>query len=215
VQPVGWVTDLPSGTIRRKRSPVRLAIAGVLLGAAAVGMATSILGLIETSGPSDEDTVAEGVVGALGGDGGTSATFTAGGADPFTVWIDTDGIFEENRRDNVVAATYCLAHLPGGGDDEADFQGNRQGTSVTIGDESTVGWFTAAEGQVEIACEQRPFGQRQTRDWLDDEHRFLVVRGKPSAPWSDIVVLTLSVGVGVLGAMLLARWHRGRIVTGA
>jgi hypothetical protein len=201
--------------IRRQRSPVLLGVGVVVLVTSAVAMTISIVGLAQTSGFDDEDVVAEGVVGALDGDGGSPAAFTAGGADPFTVWIQTDGINEEHHRDNVIAATACRTTL-GEGLNEGDgpgFQGNRQGSAVTIGDDSTVGWFTAAEGSVSVSCHQEPFGQLRTRSWLTDEHDFLVVRGKPSAPWGSVVVLTAAIVGLILGIGLLARWSRGRVET--
>ena len=76
-----------------------------------------------------------------------------------------------------------------------------------------MGWFTAAEGPVSVACHQEPFGRARTRGWLDDEHGFLVVRGKPSAPWGGFLVLTAAIVGLVVGIGLLTRWHRGRVVT--
>ncbi len=210
VRPVGWVTEQPMTTVRRRRSPFLLAVGVLLVGGAAVGLALAIIGLASSSGYDDEDIVAEGTVAALDGPAAASARFTSGGSDPYTVWIRTDGIFESNRRENVIAATACDVALPGG--DHADFQGNRQGNAITINDDSTVGWFTAAEGQIEVICHQEPFGQRRTRSWLDDEHEFIVVAGKPAAPWAGMIVLGASVVGLLIGIAALTRWHRGRIV---
>jgi len=211
IQAVGWVTDRPGATVRRRRSPFLLGL-GVLLGlAAAVGSAVSIVDLVRTSGFDQEDVVAEGVVAALGDEGGGEpATFTAGGADPFTIWIQTDGIDESNERENVIAATACAADLAGGG--RPDFQGNRQGSAVTIEDDSTVGWFTAAEGEVTVRCHQEPFGQARTRGWLEDEHGFVVARGKPAAPWGSFAVLSGAIVLLLLAIAVLTRWGRGRLV---
>jgi hypothetical protein len=215
VRPVGWVTDQPGVRIRRRRSPVLLALGAVLVVGSAVAMAVSIVGLAASEGYDQADVVAEGVVAPLGEDVESVATFTAGGSDPFTVWIRTDGIHEENHRENVIAATACTATLGQGSDggEGPRFQGNRQGTAVTIGDDSTVGWFTAAEGTVTVACHQEPFGRARTRGWFTDDHDFVVVRGKPSAPWGSVIVLTVAVVGLIAGIALLARWHRGRIVT--
>ena len=214
VQPVGWVTDQPGVRIRRRRSPVLLGLGGLLVAGGAVAMTVSIIGLAGTEGYADEDVVADGVVAGLGDEGGGSAaSFRSEGADPYTVWIQTDGINEENHRDNVIAATACEAFVGEGDDDPATFRGNRQGTAVTINDDSTVGWFTAGEGSVTVRCHQEPFGLRRNRDRLEDEHDFLVVAGKPSAPWGSVIVLTAAIGTLVLGITVLTRASRGRIVT--
>jgi hypothetical protein len=206
----GAVTDHPHAVVRRQRNPLWLVAGVLLLVGAAVGMTLGIVGLVSAAGFDEEDVVAEGTVGALEQGPAEVASFTAGGADPFTVWIDTDGIFEENRRDNVIAATSCVATLADG--DDADFQGNRQGNAITIEDDSTVGWFTAAEGEVEVACEQVPFGSHRTRGWLDDEHHFVVVTGKPASPIAGIAVVSASVVALLLGIGAMTRWARGRLV---
>lgn len=215
LRPAGWGTGVPQplGTLQRERSPFWLVVGVVLIAAGVVGMVPSIVQMASTAGVDEEDVVAEGVVSALGDDGGGEpATFTAGRADPFTVWLETDGIIEENHRENVVAATACQAELADGG--TPDFQGNRQGQAVTVNDDSTVGWFTAAEGEVVVRCHQEPFGQRRTRSWLEDEHDFRVVRGKPEAPWASFTVLSAGIVALLLGIWALARWHRGRVRIG-
>jgi hypothetical protein len=214
-RPAGWTGASgasplpPTVTLQRRRSPVLLVLGIVLVVGAAVGLAVSIVVMVTTLGFDDDDVVAEGVVGALDGDGGEPTTFTAGGDEAFTVWIQTDGINEENRRDNVVAATKCVVDLPNG--DQADFRGNRQGNALTIEDDSTVGWFTASEGQNTVACHQERFGRQPT--WLDDEHGFVVVRGKPASPLGGILTIGLSVVALLLGIGSLTRWRRGRAVT--
>ena len=206
----GMVTDHPHAVVRRRRNPVWLVVGVVLLVGAAAGLTLGIVGMVSSASFDDEDVVAEGTVGGLGEGPAEAAVFTAGGADPFTVWIDIDGIFEGNRRDNIVAATSCVAALSGGG--EASFQGNRQGNAITIEDESTVGWFTAAEGEVSVACEQVPFGLRGTQRWLEDEHPFVVVAGKPASPLAGIAALTVSIVALLLGIAATTRWARGRLV---
>ena len=217
-RPSGWTGGVPgmgapptpAVTLGRRRSPVLLGLGVFVLAGSVVAMTLAIVDLATTSGFDDDEVVAEGVVSALDGDRREPATFTVGGDEPFTVWIRTDGIHEENRRENVIAATRCEVDLPGG--DEASFQGNRQGNAITIGDESTVGWYTASEGENRITCHQEPFGRQ--RSWLDDEHAFVVVPGKPASPLGGILVIAFAV-VGILvGISLLSRWHRGRVVTG-
>jgi hypothetical protein len=199
----------PPVTLQRRRSPVLLVLGVLVLAASVIGLAVAIVDLVATAGFDDDEVVAEGVVGPLNGDAGEPATFTAGGDGPYTVWIQTDGINEENRRENVIAATRCEVELPGG--DTASFQGNRQGNAITIEDDSTVGWYTASEGQNRVACHQEPFGRQRT--WLDDEHGFVVVPGKPASPLVGIVIISLAV-VGILvGIGVLTRWHHGRVVT--
>jgi hypothetical protein len=219
-RPAGWNPDVtPVGTVtgrggiaRRRRSPVLLGLGAVLVLGAAVGMVISIVGLASSSSYEDEDVVAEGVVAALDQRNGEAATFAGPGADPFTVWIDTDGINEENHREQIIAATRCEVWFGLEDTEPTTFQGNRQGSAVTIGDDSTIGWFTADQDEITVECHQEPFGRRTLQDRLDDTHRFVVAAGKPSFPGVSLAVLLAAVGVLFLGIAVLTRAWRGRVV---
>ena len=125
------------------------------------------------------------------------------------MWLRADGLSNSETRDAVVAATECTADLAGG--EEASFRGSRQANSVTVGDQSTVGWFTAAEGEVEVTCRQVEFGPRRGRDRLQDEHDFVVARGKPSFPYRGMVLLAIGIVAFIIGLVLVPRWHQGRL----
>jgi hypothetical protein len=209
VRPAGWATEGPGAVVRRRRRPVALAFGIVLILAGVVLGVLGILALVEESGPDDEDVVAEGTVAALDGPDGEVARFTSGGADDFTVWVHTTAI-SSTDRESVVAATACEAEF--GADQDANFRGSRQGTSVTVGDESTVGWFTAAEGTVEVRCRQEPFGRVGRHRVLRGEPDFKVVRGKPSVPLRGFLLLSAGIILLVVGIYPLTRGIQGRLV---
>ena len=208
VRPVGWVTDQPGVTVRRSRRPGLLVLGAVLILGGVVALGTSILTAVRDAGPDPDDVVAEGTVAALDGSPTEPARFTAGGDDPFTVWIGID-TFNDADDDTIIASTACTAALADG--DTADFQGNRQGNAITVNDESTVGWFTAAEGTVEVSCEHVPFGRVGRRGLLRDEHAFLVVQGKPAPLTSVFILMPLGIVALIIGIFVLARWAPGRI----
>lgn len=208
VRPVGWVTDQPGVKVRRSRRPGLLVLGVLLILGGILALGLSILTAVRDAGPDPDDVVAEGTVAALDGSPTESARFTAGGADPFTVWIEIDG-FNDFNDDTIVASTACAADLADG--DTADFQGNRQGNAITVNDESTVGWFTAAEGTVEVTCEHVPFGRVGRRGLLREEHDFLMVRGKPAALTSVFILMPLGIIALMLGIFVLSRWAPGRI----
>jgi hypothetical protein len=208
VRPVGWVTDQPGVTVRRQRRPGLLVLGVALVAGGAVALALSIFTAVRDAGPDPDDVVADGRVAALDGSPTEPARFTAGGADPFTVWIEIDDLNDAND-DTIVASTACTADLTG--EETADFQGNRQGNAITVDDQSTVGWFTAAEGTVEVACEHVPFGRIGRRGLLRDEHDFTVVAGKPAALTSVFVLMPAGILALITGIFVLARWAPGRI----
>jgi len=208
VTPVGFAaTEGARAPLRRRRNPFWLALGLVLvLGAAALvgGVVVRLAG----AAPGDGEELASGTVAALDAAATPAVTFTGAGGD-YTVWLDHDGIFNDDVSEQVVAATNCVARLPGGG--EARFRGAIQGHSVTIGDQSTVGTFHAPAGDVTIACAQARFGRYRTRNRLRDQHPFVVAPGRPPAGWGTFAAIT----VGILGAggglASLARWRGGRL----
>ena len=198
----------PGSRVRRQRRPGLLVLGAVLIVGGVVALGLSILTAVRDAGPADEDIVAGGTVAALDGSPTEPARFTAGGDDPFTVWIDIDN-FNDGNDDTIVASTACTADLADG--ETADFQGNRQGSAITVNDESTVGWFTAAEGTVEVTCEHVPFGRIGRRGLLREEHDFIVVRGKPAPLTSVFVLMPTGIIALMAGIWVLTRWAPGRI----
>lgn len=209
VRSVGWVTEQPGATLRRTRSWGWLVIGGLLLAGGVGALIGGILSLVADTGPDEAEVVADGVVAALDGPDAVAATFTAGGSVPFTVWLSTDRLDNSVFRENVEAATRCVADLADG--EQATFQGNRQGAAVEVDDWATVGWFTAAEGGVTVTCRQVEFGRRGNYDRLRDEHEFIVEAGKPSFPLAGVLVLSGGVVAGLLGVAALTKGVRGRL----
>ena len=206
VTPVGFAaTDAPGATVRRRHNPVWLAVAVVL---AVAGIAGPVWFVVEqeASAPGRDEAVARGSVAALG-DSPSRALFD--GAGDYTVWLDTGGVLRSNRRETLIAATNCVARFANGG--SARFRGARQGSSVTIGDRSTVGTFRAPAGPIELACGLRPFGRYGNRFLLRDERPFFVTPGAPGVgtlPWVGLFGGLLAL---VIAAMALGRWRTGTL----
>jgi hypothetical protein len=169
VEHAGWAAGKP------RRSPLRAALAVVLIGGGIAAAALGIVRLATEAGPSSDRIVAEGTVAALDGPAATPATFTAGGGEQFTVWLRAGGA--SNVRETVVAGTACdLARPDGTG---AHIRGSRQGTSVATDHHETIGALRAAAGANTVSCRHVPFGPGGRRGALRDEHAFVVERGTP------------------------------------
>lgn len=209
VTPVGFAaTDAPGATLRRRRSPFWLLLAVLVTVASLAGIGWFVA---EQAGnaPSDAEAVGTGRVAGLGGPATPVVTFTAQ-AGKHTVWLDTSGIARAGTRETIVAATTCGVRFADGG--TARFRGARQGSSVTIGDRSTVGVFDAPAGAAAIACVQRPFGRFGGRFRLRNEHPFLVIPGDPSVGWAPWVAVFAG-SFALFGVpWLVGRWRGGRLV---
>ena len=83
----------------------------------------------------------------------------------------------------------------------AEVRGSRQGSAVTLGNRSTVGTFTSAEGRVEVACAHQRSGSART---------VLVVPGGPEAAGLAIAAMVLGVFAAVGGTILLGALRRSR-----
>jgi hypothetical protein len=204
--PVGFAaTDSPDAIVRRRRNPLWLVLSVVLAGVGLAGIVLFVAAQVENA-PGRDEAVAEGRVAALGGSDIAAARFSGEG--DYTVWIETDGVSNSNNRDNIVAATNCVASFENGG--SASFRGARQGASVTIEDRSTIGTFDAPGGTVALSCRQLPFGRYGSHHLLSRERSFFVTPGRPG------VGAALWVGV-FAGAvfLLLAPLALGRYRAGA
>lgn len=200
IVPVGFAaTDGPHAPARRSRRWWLLAAALVLvLGGAAslvIGTVAAVGGALDVDGRA----VGEGRVAGLDSEQWVPARFTAPEPGRYTVWLRTDGISEEGNRDAVVAATNCRAELADGS--TTTFRGAVQGSSVTIGDRSTVGTFVAPAGEVEVTCRMQPFGKRSRYERLRPSRELVVVPGGPGggiAAMAWIVGGALAMGAGLV-----------------
>ncbi len=127
----------------------------------------------------------------------------------YTVWLSSSGVVNRLDRDRIVAATNCAAVFSDG--ESVSFRGAIQGSSVTLGDRSTVGTFTAPAGTVTVACHQEPFGPLRGRNALRAERDFCVVPGAPPGGWQEWVFLFA--GMAALGLAPIAggRWWQGSL----
>lgn len=205
VTPVGFAaTDAPAASVRRRRNPLWLVLAVLLAGLGCAGIVWFVVAQIGNV-PGRDDAVAAGRVAALGGADTAVARFSGQG--DYTVWLDLDGVTLSNNRELIVAATNCVATFEGGG--SARFRGARQGASVTIGDRSTVGAFTAAAGEVVVGCRQLPFGRLGRRRALTAERSFFVTPGSPDVGWKPWVGLFGGIGLVILAVPTWGRHRAG------
>jgi hypothetical protein len=200
IVPVGFAaTDGPGATVRR--SP-RWWLLGVALVLVLGGAASLVKGGVSAFGGAldvDGHSVGEGVVAGLGSEQRVPAQFTASESGRYTVWLRTDGIHEEGDLDAVVAATNCRADFADG--TSSTFRGAIQGSSVTVGDRSTVGTFVAPAGEVVVTCRMEPFGKRSRYERLRAPRELVVVPGGPGgglAAMAWIVGGVLAVGAGIV-----------------
>lgn len=209
VVPVGFAaTDAPGALLRRRR-PWRTwaSVAAMVVGA--VLTAVSVWAMFRGTGDVDGRAVASGTVAALDGPSAEPARFTAPRSGRYTVWLRTDGITLVGNREAVVAATVCDVRRADG--TVSTFRGSRQGESVTIGDRSTVGTFTAGEGQVEVSCRQEPFGRRRGYDRLRSERSFLVAPGPPGSGIWPMLAVTAGMLLVIFGAIARSRAQGGGV----
>ena len=224
LRPAGWGTDQPVAgqtvagqpvtprpppvALRRYRNRWFLVLGIVLLVAGLAAGTLAIIGMVSDLALADEDIVAGGTVAALDGPETEAVSFTAESDGPFTVWLDNENM-ETLTREDVVAATQCEAQLSNG--DTARFQGNRQGNNVTVGSRSTVGYFDAVEGDVEVSCRQVEFGRPGRYGRLRHERDYIVARGEPSTPFAGVGLLTGGIIALVLAIFSIITWGRGKV----
>jgi len=203
VTPVGFAaTDAPGAFVRRRRNPLWLVITLLLVVASIGGIAW--FGLEQVgSAPGAREAVASGRVAALGAATTAAVRVPAG---EHTVWLDLGGVTLSNNRDTIVAATNCELQPSG-----ARFRGAIQGASVEIGSKATVGTFTAPAGGGRLACHMEPFGRLRGRHALRAERPFLVVPGKPGAPWLSWVAAFAAIPLLMLAWVAASRWRAGRL----
>jgi hypothetical protein len=208
VTPVGFAaTDASGATMRRRRNPLWLVLAVVLVAAGISGPVWFVVEQLENA-PGRDQAVAGGTIAAL--DDEPSRELFEGEGD-YTVWLDTDGVARANRRDTIVAATNCVALFEDG--ESARFRGARQGSSVTVGDQSTIGTFYAPAGSIRLSCRLLPFGRYGSRFLLRNERAFFVTPGRPGAGVSPWVGLFGGILAVVLAAMAFGRWRTGTLRT--
>ena len=207
VTPVGFAaTDAPGALVRRRRSRVWLLVAVVFAGAGLAGIGWFVKEQLDNA-PGRDEAVAAGRVAGLDGPDTPVVRFRGGG--DYTVWLTLDGVTLSNHRERIVAATNCAAEFADGG--SVRFRGARQGSSVTVGDRSTVGTFEAPEGAVRLSCRQQPFGRRGRRGILREERPFFIAAGKPGVGWQLWLGMFTGIGLLVLAFPALGRFRAGRL----
>ena len=140
---------------RSKRHPIMITLSLLCLVGGGIMLAYGIIKVVDQTSAIRSDAVAKGNV-ALPNSDPEVAQFTSGKAQEYSVYIDLD-TSSENLRDDVVAETTCVAHVGDGHD--VTMRGSRQGTSNTLGDLSSIGYFSAPEGPVSVICGQSGFGR--------------------------------------------------------
>ena len=90
----------------------------------------------------------------------------------------------------------------------SDIRGDRQAHSVSIGGRSSIGWFTAQEGETQVVCAYEQ-GSRSTRRNRAGSVGVVVTPGKPSDSIGGFVGVFGGVAVALLGGWALVRGLRG------
>jgi len=176
---------------RSKRHPIMMTLSVLCLIGGGIMLAYGVIKVVDQASTIRDDAAASGNV-ALPGETPGVAHFVAGRAERYTVYVDLD-TSSENLRDDVVAETTCVAQF--GNDEQVTLRGNRQGTSNTLGDLSSIGSFSATEGPVAVICGQS--GTSRPSATI----RFLITPGSPSSVLDGIWYIFG--GAGLLAASLV------------
>lgn len=181
----------------KRRGRIRVVVGLVLSAACLVVTVVAFVQGVSTGQSLGDDAVAQGVVGE---DRVVPATFTAPAAGDYTVYVHFDGFREGNDQlqEDTVGDTVCEAALPGGG--TATIRGDRQGQSVTLEDNATIGWFSTPAGEVTVTCTYERELRTRARA---DEVEVLVVAGKPSV--GDFVV-AFAAAAGLVVGIFVTIW---------
>jgi len=207
VEHAGWAVGGPGSRLRRRRNPLLGLLALVLLLGGTVAAVTGIVRVATDAGPADERIVARGTVAALDGPATEAVTFTAAGAETFTVWLRAGGL--SNVRDTVVAGTAC--ELVRGNETTAQIRGSRQGMSVQTDRHATIGALTSSAGRNTVTCAHVPFGRVRTRGRLREQRPFVVERGSPGDGLGGLLLLFPGILAIVLGVLAALRWRVGSL----
>jgi hypothetical protein len=185
-----------------------VAFGALLLVGGIVASIVGILAIIDSGGRVTGDAVAEGQVGV---GGGVPATFTSTRGEPYTVYVlfGSAVVSDENEQQATVQDTICEVRHPDGR--TSVIRGDRQAHSTTIGNRSSIGWFTAQDGETDVVCAYEQ-GSRFSRANRAGDVRVVVTPGKPSDSLGGFVAVFGGVAVALLGVWALVRGLRGRRV---
>jgi hypothetical protein len=207
VTPVGFAaTEGPGAPAERRHNPLWLLLSIALAAAGLLGIGWFVKEQVENA-PGRDEAVAEGRVAALESEDTPIVRFRGDG--DYTVWLDLDEVTLSNNRETIVAATNCAAAFADGGSKR--FRGARQGSSVTIGDRSTVGTFQAPAGDIELTCRQLPFGRLGRQGLLRRERSFFVAPGKPGVGWQLWVAMLAGTALLIPAGLAFGRYRSGSL----
>lgn len=207
VTPVGFAaTEGPGAPAKRRRNPLWLLLSIVLAVAGVLGIGGFVKEQVDNA-PGRDEAVAEGRVAALEGEDTPVVRFRGDG--DYTVWLDLDEVTLSNSRETIVAATNCAAAFANSGSKR--FRGARQGSSVTIGERSTVGTFEAPAGNVELTCRQLPFGRLGRRGILREERSLFVTPGQPGVGWQLWVAMFAGTALLIPAGLAFVRYRSGSL----
>lgn len=209
VAPFGPAHD-PFGSrpTRRNGRPFLVALGVLLIVGGVVGFVVGLLDVVGAGGDITADAVATGEVGV---GGGVAATFDGQAGEPYTVYVrfGSDLVSDENEQEATVADTVCEVRHP---DRRTSvIRGDRQAQSVTIGGRSSIGWFTAQDGETQVVCAYEQ-GSRYSRRNRAGSVGVVVTPGKPSVATAGFLGIGGGVVVTLLGGWVLVKGLRGKRV---
>jgi hypothetical protein len=125
---------------RRKRGPIRVVLGFVLLVGGLIVLGTGIVAVVKERDRIEEEAVARGKL-------SETVKFRAATAREYQVYVIFGGrISDTEAQDQAIGETACAVSTG------ERFSGSRQGTSITIGQASTIGTFSAPAGAITVAC---------------------------------------------------------------
>lgn len=201
----GRVDPFGAAPTRRKRGAIRIAVGAALAVVGLVGSVVGILDAVEAAGDVRGEAVSEGTVSA-----GFSEPFAfeapPGGGD-YTLWLVFPGsVAQEPDQELAIRDTVCEVDRADGS--QAVIRGARQAVSTTLGQSSTIGWFSAPEGRVEIQC-QYAAGTRQSVARRPAQVPVVASPGRPTVLGDGILLIVGGVGAVIAGVAILAWGLRG------
>lgn len=203
IELAGEAVGRAGSTFDRRRSPLLLTLGVLLLAGGLLATGFGTYQLATEAGPSDSRTLVRGTAAALGASP-TVETFDHSGK--VTIWLEVDN--NEEVADTEVAGTIC--HLSSAGEDTQTIRGNRQGSSLEIESQATVG-EAIAKGRTMVSCERFPYGPRSVQSRLEKEDPFLVEAGTPGDGLRGLWLLLPGTAAAIAAIPVLVRAKSGSL----